>query len=52
MNIVTRFFQRLAANVHRIEREGREGYLAGATDIHDLERRMRELERPSDLWSR
>ena len=46
MNAVARFFQRLAANEYRIERERREAYLAGATDIYDVERRIRELERP------
>ncbi len=48
-NFVGTFFRRLAAYVSRLEREQREAYLAGATDIYDLERRMRELENPTSL---
>jgi len=51
-NFVGRSFRRLAAYVSRLEREQREAYLAGATDIYDLERRMRELENPISLPSR
>jgi hypothetical protein len=51
-NFIRRFFQRLADYVSRLEREQREAYLAGATDIYDLERRMRELENPTTLPSR
>lgn len=51
-NLIGRFFRRLACYVSRLEREQREAYLAGATDIHDLEQRMRELENPNRLPSR
>jgi hypothetical protein len=51
-NLVGRFFRRLADHVYRLERQQREAYLAGATDIYDLERRMRELENPTRLPSR
>ena len=43
-NFIGRFLRRLADYVSRLEREQREAYLAGATDIYDLERRMCELE--------
>lgn len=46
---IGRFFRRLADYVYRLERKRREAYLAGATDIYDLERRMRELEHPARL---
>jgi hypothetical protein len=48
-NFIGRFLRRVAAYVSRLEREQREAYLAGATDIYDLERRMRELENPARL---
>jgi hypothetical protein len=48
-NFIGGFFRRLADYVARLEREQREAYLAGATDIYDLERRMRELENPPRL---
>ncbi len=48
-NLVGRFFRRLVGQVYRLERQRREAYLASATDIYDLERRMRELERPTSL---
>ena len=48
-NFIGRFFRRLADYVARLKREQREAYLAGATDIYDLERRMRELENPTRL---
>jgi hypothetical protein len=48
-NFIGRFFWRLADHVARLEREQREAYLAGATDIYDLERRMRDLENPTRL---
>jgi hypothetical protein len=51
-NFIGRFFRRLAGYVSRLQREQREAYLAGATDIYDLERRMRELENPTRLPSR
>ncbi|MEO8566994.1 MAG: DUF3563 family protein [Betaproteobacteria bacterium] len=51
-NFVGRLFRRLATYVSRLEREQREAYLAGAMDIYDLERRMRELENPTRLPSR
>jgi hypothetical protein len=51
-NLIGRFFGRLADYVYRLEREQREAYLAGAKDIYDLERRMRELENPTRLPSR
>jgi hypothetical protein len=47
--LVGRFFRRLVGQVYRLERQRREDYLASATDIYDLERRMRELERPARL---
>ena len=48
-NLVGRFFRRLVCQIYRQERQRREAYLASATDIYDLERRMRELERPTSL---
>ena len=48
-NLVGRFFRRLVCQIYRLERQRREAYLASATDIYDLERRMRELERPTSL---
>ncbi len=43
---VADLFRQLAAAAGRVERDRREAYLAGAADIHDLERRVRELNRP------
>jgi hypothetical protein len=51
-NLIGRLFRRLADYVYRLEREQREAYLAGAKDIYDLERRMRELDNPTRLPSR
>jgi hypothetical protein len=50
-NLIGRFFRHLGDYVYRLEREQREAYLAGAKDIYDLERRMRELENPTRLPS-
>jgi hypothetical protein len=46
-NLIRRFFRRLAGYVSRLERERREAYLAAATDLYDLERRIRQLENPT-----
>ncbi|HEX3633312.1 MAG TPA: DUF3563 family protein [Casimicrobiaceae bacterium] len=51
-NFTGSLFRRLAAWVSRLEREQREAYLAGATDVYDLEHRLRELENPTRLPSR
>ena len=48
-NFIGGFLRRLADYISRLEREQREAYLAGAIDIYDLERRMRELENPTRL---
>jgi hypothetical protein len=48
-NFIGRVFRRLAGYVSRRDRDQREAYLAGATDIHELERRMRELDNPSSF---
>jgi hypothetical protein len=47
-NLIARFFRRLASSFSRLERERREAYLAGATDVYDLERRIRQLENPTE----
>lgn len=39
------FFARIAANAERRETERREAYLAGATDIYDLEYRIAYMDR-------
>lgn len=39
------FFERIAANAERREIERREAYLAGATDIYDLEYRIAYMDR-------
>ncbi len=44
MNLITRFIDWLNATVVKAERSRREGYLAGAANIHELEYRMRALE--------
>jgi hypothetical protein len=51
-NLIGRVFRLLADYVYRLECEQREAYLAGAADIYDLERRMRELDNPTRLPSR
>ncbi|MEO8630297.1 MAG: DUF3563 family protein [Betaproteobacteria bacterium] len=45
MKKVMRFFRHLADSMHRWDVHRREAYLAGATDIYDLEHRQRLLER-------
>ena len=41
------FFARIAASAERREMERREAYLAGATDIYDLEYRIAYMDRES-----
>ncbi len=47
MQSILNFFHRLAQAGERREQERQEAYLAKATDINDLEYRIRELERQS-----
>lgn len=45
MESVFTFIRRLLESSERREQERKEAYLAGSTDLYDLEYRMRELER-------
>jgi len=51
MGYVLRFLDYLERSRERWEREQREAYLSQATDLYDLERRMREVESSSRHWS-
>ena len=46
MKRLSQWYRYVARHAERWQRERREAYLAAATDIYDLERRLRELERP------
>ena len=45
------FFERIAASAERRETERREAYLAGATDIYDLEYRIAYIDRESRSYA-
>jgi hypothetical protein len=47
MSYLSRFLNWLDRAAARAERERREAFLAQATDVYDLEQRMRRLERGS-----
>ena len=50
MKFIMKFFNNLAKSDERREQERQEAYLAKSVDIHDLEYRMRELEREKKVF--
>lgn len=50
MKFIMKFFRDLAKSDECREQERQEAYLAKSVDIHDLEYRMRELEREKKVF--
>ena len=50
MSFILNFFNNLAKSDECREQERQEAYLAKSVDIHDLEYRMRELERGKKVF--
>ncbi len=50
MKFIMNFFNDLAKSDERRELEREEAYLSKSADIHDLEYRMRELEREKKVF--
>ena len=50
MKFIVSFFNNLAKSDESREQERQEAYLAKSTDIHDLEYRMRKLEREKKFF--
>ena len=51
MKTVVEFVKKLLASITQTEQQRREAYLAKSADIHDLEYRMRELDRQESHYS-
>jgi len=50
MGFILKFFNYLAKSDEYREQQRQEAYLAKSTDIHDLEYRLRELERERKIF--
>ena len=51
MKIIAQFFKDLLASIVQTEQQRREAYLAKSADIHDLEYRMRELDKEESRYN-
>ena len=51
MNTIAKFFTDLLAGMMQTEQQRREAYLAKSADIHDLEYRMRELDKEESHYN-
>ena len=51
MNTIAKFFTDLLAGMMQTEQQRREAYLAKSADIHDLEYRMRELDKQESHYN-
>ena len=51
MKTVVEFVKKLLVSIMQTEQQRREAYLAKSADIHDLEYRMRELDRQESYYS-
>ena len=45
MTMIANFFKDILASITQTEQQRREAYLANAADIHDLEFRLKEIDR-------
>ena len=51
MKTVAEFVKKLLASIVQTEQQRREAYLAKSADIHDLEYRMRELDKQESHYN-